>query len=158
MPENTEPATDPASLKSNSPCGLGRRVLVMAYDAVAVIALMMAVTAVLLFTPLSRQTALKDPLPTILMLLTWFFYLGLCWRRGGMTLGMRAWKVRLVFNDATLPGWGRCLVRFIVSLISAAALGMGFFWCLIDAKRRSWHDLATGSQLIRTQAGLHRSA
>lgn len=125
----------------------------MAYDAFAVIALMMAVSALLLLTPLAGQRALVDPLPTVILLATWFLYLAWCWRHGGVTLGMRAWRVRLVFEDGETPGWGRCLVRFAVSLISAAALGLGFIWALFDRERRSWHDLASGSALVRTSVG-----
>jgi uncharacterized RDD family membrane protein YckC len=130
----------------------------MAYDTVAVVVLLMAVTAVALFTPLGRQTAFRDPLPTLLFFLTWFFYLAWCWRQGGLTLGMRAWKVRLVFKDGKTPGWGRCLLRFVISLLSAAALGMGFIWCLFNEERRSWHDLATASMLVRSPAASNRSA
>jgi len=129
----------------------------MAYDTVAVIALLMVVTAATLFTPLGRQTAFRDPLPTILLFITWFLYLGWCWRKGGLTLGMRAWRVRLVFKGGEVPGWSLCLLRFLVSLVSAAALGMGFIWCLFNNERRSWHDLATASILIRSQADSNRS-
>lgn len=129
----------------------------MAYDAVAVIALMMAVTALLLPTPLGHQKAMEDPLPTLILVLTWFLYLGWCWRRGGLTLGMRAWKVRLVFAQMPKPGWGLCLLRFAVSLVSMLALGGGFMWALFDRERRTWHDLATGSALIRSSAGSDRS-
>ena len=122
----------------------------MAYDTVAVIALMMAVTALMLLTPLGSQTALKDPLPTILLVITWFVYLAWCWRRGGLTLGMRAWRVRLVFETGTQPSWARCMLRFIVSLVSAAVLGLGFVWTLFNKDRRSWHDLASASALVRT--------
>lgn len=153
MPDDT-----PGETATRQFCGLGRRLLVMAYDAVAVIALMMAVTAFLLFTPLGRQTAIKDPLPTLVLLVVWFLYLAWCWRRGGLTLGMRAWRVRLVFDDGDTPGWGRCLLRFVVSLVSAASLGLGFMWALFDRDRRTWHDIAGGSSLIRAPAASDRPA
>ena len=96
------PGKIPPPVVGAQPCGLGRRLLVMAYDAIALIALMMAVTAILLLTPLRNQTAFLDPMPTLVLLVTWFLYLGWCWRRG-LTLGMRAWRVRLVFDSE--PGW-----------------------------------------------------
>ena len=135
--------------EARSPCGLGRRLLIMFYDAVAVLALMMALTALLLLTPLREQTVMRDPLPTAIMAATWFFYLARCWRQGGETLGMRAWRCKLVFADGKAPSWGACLLRFVVSLVSAAVLGLGFIWSLFDARRRTWHDMATHSQLLR---------
>ena len=150
MPENRHQSAEEANQQEILPCGLLRRLLIMAYDAIAVIALMMLVTALLLFTPLRTQTAFIDPLPTGIMILTWFLYLAWCWRRAGLTLGMRAWRVRLVFENGTKPGWGRCILRFVVSLASAAAFGIGFIWCLFNPRRQSWHDIATNSSMIRT--------
>lgn len=157
MPENVTQQPGRSDEQLAIPCGLGRRVLVMTYDAVAVVALMMAVTAVGLLTPLREQTALQDPAPTALLLVTWFLYLAWCWR-SGMTVGMRAWRVRLVTDNGNIPGWGRCLLRFVVSLLSAAALGLGFIRILFDRQRRAWHDLASGSRLVRTGGKSHRSS
>ncbi len=151
MPEIEDTASGKNDAGDPVACGLMRRLLVMAYDCVAVITLMMLTTAALLLTPLRDQTAFIDPLPTVVMMLTWFFYLAWCWRRAGLTLGMRAWRVRLLFEGDETPGWGRCLLRFLVSLASAAALGLGFVWCLFNPARQSWHDLASRSRLVRTR-------
>ena len=90
----------------------------------------------------------RDPLYTIYLAAAWFGYLGWCWRRG-MTLGMRAWGVRLVSEPGGRPTWGRCLVRFAVSLLSAASAGAGFWWALFDPGRRTWHDRASATALRR---------
>lgn len=131
------------------PCGLGRRLLVMAYDAAAIVALLMLVTALTMLAGLRELSAVRDPLYAAGLLSTWFFYLGWCWRHGGMTLGMRAWKVRLVRLRGGSPGWGACLLRFAVSLLSATAAGLGFLWSLFDPQRRCWHDIASGTRLLR---------
>jgi uncharacterized RDD family membrane protein YckC len=149
MPENTGMNDKKSDKPSLQPCGLGRRLLIMMYDAIALIALLMAVTALLLLTPLSDQTAFIDPLPTAVVVATWFLYLALCWRRG-LTLGMRAWRVRIVFEGEAKPGWGRYALRFIVSLASAACLGLGFLASLLDPEKRTWHDSASRSRLLRT--------
>lgn len=158
MPETHPEDTQRSVSAAAGPCGLGRRLLIIAYDAFAVIALMMAMTAVSLLTPLADQAVLKDPIPTALLLLVWFFYLAWCWRHGGLTLGMRAWRARLVFEDGRAPGWGRCMLRWVLSLVSAAALGAGYLWALFNPERRTWHDLATGARLVRTAKDSHRSS
>ena len=132
------------------PCGLGRRLMVMVYDAIVLIAIMMAVTAFLLLTPLRDQSAMIDPAPTLIMILTWYLYLALCWKKG-LTLGMRSWRVRLVPDDSTPVGWGRSATRFVVSLLSAGCLGLGFFWSLFHPEQKTWHDLASKSRLVRTK-------
>ena len=84
------------------------------------------------------------------MLLASFGYFGLSWRRGGQTLGMRAWRMRLVCEDgAAAPGWGALALRFVVAGVSLAAFGLGFLWSLVDRERRTWHDLASGTVLVR---------
>lgn len=129
-------------------CGLIRLLLVMVYDGVILVGLLLIGAA--LASPLDsgNQRALQDPLFTLYLLGIWFVYLAACWRHGGMTLGMRAWRVELYHAEGR-PGWGRCLVRFGVSLMSAAAAGLGFAWMLLDRQKRTWHDMASHTRLIR---------
>lgn len=130
-------------------CGLGRRLLIMGYDAVIVVGLLLIATA--LASPLDRgnQQALRDPIFTLYLLTVWFAYLAWCWQRGGMTLGMRAWGVRLQTTGRYSVGLRTSLLRFVVSLVSATCLGLGFAWSLWDLERRCWHDRASGTGLFR---------
>jgi uncharacterized RDD family membrane protein YckC len=121
----------------------------MGYDAIAVIALLMLVTALAMLAGFRELDVVRDPLYGAGLALTWFLYLGWCWRRGGMTMGMRAWRVRIETLEGGTPGWGACLVRFLVSLLSGAALCAGFLWSLGDRERRCWHDIASGTRLLR---------
>jgi uncharacterized RDD family membrane protein YckC len=130
-------------------CGLLRRLAIMLYDGLVVVALLMVAAGLALLAGFRDQVALRDPLYTLYLLCFWFFYLAWCWHSGGMTVGMRAWKVRIEDKDGAPPSWGRCLVRFIVSLLSAAALGLGFAWGLLDERKRTWHDLASRTRLLR---------
>jgi len=134
---------------SGKPCGLFRRLLIMLYDAIVVIALLMLATAVAMLAGMGNQTALHDPAYTAVLALIWFFYLVWCWHKGGMTLGMRAWRVCITDERGGLPGWKHCAVRFLVSILSAALAGLGFAWSLIDQKDRTWHDMASGTSLLR---------
>ena len=63
-----------------------------------------------------------------------------CWLRGGQTLAMRAWKIRLV--DVT-PG--KALARF---LIAAALLPLSILWALVDRDRQFLHDRLAGTRLV----------
>jgi len=71
------------------------------------------------------------------------------WSRGGQTIGMRAWRLRVVGADDAPLRWPRALLRFVVGLISLAALGIGFLWGLFDSQKRTWHDIAAGTLLVR---------
>jgi uncharacterized RDD family membrane protein YckC len=132
------------------PCSLWRRLLVMVYDTVAVVAVLMLATALAMLLGVRDAVALRDPLFTLYLLAAWYLYLAWCWRYGGMTLGMRAWRVHIETTAGGRPGWGRCLARFILSLLSAAAVGAGFLWSLLDAERRCWHDRLSATRLLHT--------
>lgn len=121
----------------------------MLYDSVAIAALLMAATALAMLAGFHELSVRRDPLYALYLLAVWFGYLGWCWHHGGMTLGMRAWRVRIESADGGLPGWGRCLARFLLSLLSAGAAGAGFLWSLVDRRQRCWHDLWSGTNLIR---------
>lgn len=130
------------------PCGLLRLLLVMAYDAVILVGLLLAGAALASPFDSGNQRALQDPVFSLYLLAIWFAYLAACWRRGGMTVGMRAWRVRIE-TEGGRPAWSQCLVRFGVSLGSAACAGIGFAWLLVDQRERTWHDIASKTRLVR---------
>ena len=65
-----------------------------------------------------------------------------CWLRGGQTLAMRAWKIRLV--DVT-PG--KAITRF---LVAATVLPLSILWALVDRDRQFLHDRLAGTRLVKT--------
>jgi uncharacterized RDD family membrane protein YckC len=71
------------------------------------------------------------------------------WHYGGQTIGMRAWRLRLVDGSGRPPGWGTALLRFVVAPLSLAVGALGFLWCLFERERRGWHDLAAGTRMLR---------
>lgn len=73
------------------------------------------------------------------------------WRRGGQTLGMRPWRLRLVASgDAAAPSWAALWIRYAVGSVSLFAGGLGFWWALWDRDGLGWHDRASGTRLQRT--------
>lgn len=76
-------------------------------------------------------------------------YFIISWRRAGQTIGMRAWRVHLVSNDGSRISQRQAWLRFGMAIISLLALGIGFLWSLFDRERRCWHDIISGTRLIR---------
>ena len=130
-------------------CTLQRRLLAMLYDSVILFGLLIVASAIALPFGHVNKTALHDFWFTLWLVFACFAYLGGCWRFGGLTVGMRAWRVRLVSADGQNISWPRCLLRFLVGLISLAAFGLGILWALVDQKNRCWHDLAARTILIK---------
>ncbi len=67
----------------------------------------------------------------------------------GQTIGMHLMKIRLI--DAQTGGridYSRCVVRYVVAILSALALFLGYFWMLWDPRRQTWHDKAAGTLAV----------
>ena len=72
------------------------------------------------------------------------------WVRGGQTLPMRTWHLRLVASDAGPVTLRRALLRYAIALIGLALLGAGFFWALVDRNRMFLHDRMAGTRIVRS--------
>ncbi len=141
-------------MQSSNPASLWLRVAAAVYDLFPLIALWMVTAGLLLLAvhgnidvahpPLAYTVALRGSLLAVSAA-----YFVVSWGRGGQTIGMRAWRLRVVGVDGRRLPWPRALLRFAVALVSLAAFGLGFIWCLFDRKQRGWHDIAARSHLVR---------
>ena len=64
-----------------------------------------------------------------------------CWLRGGQTLAMKAWKIKLV--DVT-PN--RALLRLLLAMLFVPT-GLSIVWSLFDRERQFLHDRLAGTRL-----------
>ena len=64
-----------------------------------------------------------------------------CWLRGGQTLAMRAWRIRLV---GVTPG--KALLRFVLAV---ALFPASIAWALFDRDRQFLHDRIVGTRLVK---------
>lgn len=78
-------------------------------------------------------------------------YFILSWRFGGQTVGMKAWRLRLVSDSGGPVTVASACARCLAALLSAAALGLGWLWVLVDGERRSWHDRLSATRLERIE-------
>ena len=123
-----------------------RRIAALFYDALLLVALFFVLTAIALALNAGEQV-LRAGLRFLLFLATYAFYMWF-WLHGGQTLGMRAWRLRLVDAQGQAPTWKAVNVRFLVAIVSWMACAMGYFWVLIDPQRRAWHDRASQTFVI----------
>ncbi len=132
-------------------CGLGRRLLAILYDSIVVLAILFIATVpVVLATggALEESLVYRTALQAYELLVAFAFFGGF-WRSGGQTIGMRAWKIRVIRDNGERLRWRDAALRYLVAIVSWAALGLGFAWSLFDRERRTWHDIASQTRLIR---------
>jgi uncharacterized RDD family membrane protein YckC len=71
------------------------------------------------------------------------------WTHGGQTLGMRAWRIRVVMADGGAMHWPHAAARFAAAVVAALPAGLGLWWSVFDAQGRGWHDRWTGTRVVR---------
>jgi uncharacterized RDD family membrane protein YckC len=141
---------------------IGWRVLALVYDFFPAFALWMVASAV--FTlgytlaghPPRQNIGPFSPLQWLLWLACWLLtgaYAVVSWRRGGRTLGMRPWRLRVVDADGEPANVVALLWRYAVGTLSLLLAGMGFWWAWLDRERLTWHDRASGTRMVRMPKG-----
>lgn len=151
----TTPPT-PSALQALPNAGLLRRLAAMLYDSLLVMAVAMAYGGLLLliqvqvlgrsFAPGEKADMGIFGLLGLIAVICLFFCV--FWRRGGQTLGMRAWRLRLVAENGEVPSWGSCLLRTGLAPLSLAAAGLGYLWCLLDQQGSTLHDRISRSRVV----------
>jgi uncharacterized RDD family membrane protein YckC len=71
-----------------------------------------------------------------------------CWSRGGRTLAMQTWRMRVVRRDGASIGVGRAALRYALAWVSLASFGAGFLWACIDSDRQFLHDRLAGTRIV----------
>jgi len=141
---------------SSTPASLWLRIAAGVYDLFPLVALWMLTAGLALLVAHGDVDLAHPSLGWLIGLRGALFvvtaaYFVISWARGGQTIGMRAWRLRVVDADGNKLGWPRAALRFVVACVSLLVLGVGFVWCLFDRRKRGWHDLAAGSVLVRLE-------
>jgi uncharacterized RDD family membrane protein YckC len=122
-----------------APAGIFRRLAALLYDLLLAGALAAAATFALL--PLTDGEAILvtsqgfgGHLYHAALLVLVFAYFGLGWTRSGQTLGMKAWRIRLVAWNGRGVTWADAAVRFTIGA-TIALLAIAGVWQLIKPGR-----------------------
>ena len=154
-------STDKASTPPTQRSALvGWRLLALFYDFWPVLALWMVVSTAftLGYTFLGHHDPHQNippfsPLWWLLWFVCWAIagvYATTSWRRGGQTLGMRPWRLRLTSSsDEAAPSWSQLWSRYAVGTLSLSLGGLGFWWAWFDRERLTWHDRLSGTRMCR---------
>ena len=100
------------------------------------------------YDPQHPQPALRALLGVWLLVVAGAYFV-VSWTLVGATIGMRAWKLKLVRDDATRIDARTAMIRYVLALVSLAALGCGFWYAWFDADGRAWHDRVCRTRMMR---------
>lgn len=132
------------------PASLFKQLAAMIYDSLLIFAVLFiaAALAMLINTVIfGRSGAIENsPLFSLYLLVSLFSFYAWFWHKSGQTLGMRAWKIRIVSEFGGNPGWGICYLRLLFALLSLLCLGLGYWWRLFQPY--TWHDRLSQTRIV----------
>ncbi len=126
-----------------------RRLAALFYEALLLLAVLWL--AGLLFSLIGLELRLPHPRLAyqLYLVLVAGGYFVWQWVRGGQTLPMKTWRLRLVARDGGSLTWRQAWLRYLAALVGLAVLGLGFVWALFDRDRLFLHDRIAGTRLVR---------
>jgi uncharacterized RDD family membrane protein YckC len=133
------------------PAGFFRRIFSLIYDTLFVLAVVICLS--LLLNLINGEAPKPGTFLSMIQLLIAVtsgpvFYCYFWQKNKGQTLGMQAWKIKLVTcNDEALTV-KTTLTRCLISFISFLMMGLGYLIIIIDKKNRSWSDIYTDTKII----------
>jgi uncharacterized RDD family membrane protein YckC len=140
------------SLQNYPTAPLLRRLAALAYDGLILIALYIMVGMVLVAIIKTISGEFPGGFPASvnlsLMFTICFLYYSHSWRKGGQTIGMKAWRLRITTLDGSHIRLSHCMLRTSMGFFSLVIFGVGFFWAWLDKQQRTWHDMASLTRIV----------
>jgi uncharacterized RDD family membrane protein YckC len=129
--------------------GLGRRFLAMLYEGLLLLAVLFVSALAFQGAAITSLVGWSRHLFQLYLFLIIGLYFIWCWLRGGQTLAMKTWKLKLVqvTGDPITPK--QALVRYVFAWISFLTIGLGFLWAAIDRDRQFLHDRLAATRIVK---------
>ena len=124
--------------------GLPRRLASMAYEAILLFAVAFFAAWLFFFASGARDATSGSLRYALQLFIATVFaaYFLWCWLRGGQTLAMKAWHIRLIDVSPT-----SALLRLVLAAILVPT-GISLIWALFDRDRQFLHDRLAGTRLV----------
>ncbi len=127
------------------PASLLRQLAAILYDSFLIFAVLFLAGAIALL--FNHGEAIESNLWfSLYLLMTAFTFYAWFWKKSGQTLGMRVWKIRIVTESGSNPGWGLGYLRLLFALLSLLCFGLGYLWRLFTPY--TWHDRLSHTRII----------
>ncbi len=118
-----------------SKISLLRRFIAIIYDTLLLFSILFFAAALVMPITNGKISVLYQ----LYLFIVCFFYFSISWKRGGQTVGMKAWRIKLQSTNEQAVTWQQVTIRFFMAIISWITV-VGFFW--------AWHDSVSNTQLI----------
>lgn len=128
---------------------LWKHLAALIYDVFPILALFLVTSLILVVLRQGDEVQPRTFWMQIILFLEVFFYFTYSWKKGGQTLGMRAWKIGI--ENHHLLTWQQVTLRFFVGLASAVLLGLGLWSRSFSSNHTTWMDAVSGQRVVDLQ-------
>jgi uncharacterized RDD family membrane protein YckC len=101
------------------------------------------------FNLVGRSPSLIPYLDFGTRMVVYALYFVVLWALWGRTIGKLLVGIKIVTGSGGGLGFGRALVRLLVSYVSGAVVVLGYLWVIWDGKKQAWHDKVAGTYVVR---------
>ncbi len=129
---------------------LWKHIAALIYDIFPILGLFLVTSLIMVVIRGGDEVAPKTLWFQLMLLAEFYLYFSYSWKKGGQTLGMRAWKIGIE-NYQQLT-WIDVTLRLITGLVSTVLLGLGLWSRIWDKQQQTWMDKACGHSVIDLQA------
>jgi uncharacterized RDD family membrane protein YckC len=143
-PEKT-PVHPPALLPLAS---LRLRLMSLMYEGILLFAVLFVSSYLFLSLARDAQSGLPRALFQIYLLSVCGVYFVFCWTRGGQTLPMKTWRMRIVTQDGRALSVASALRRYLFA-IPGMLSGISLLWAPFDRERQFLHDRLAHTRIVR---------
>jgi uncharacterized RDD family membrane protein YckC len=128
--------------------GIGRRLASGVYELLLLLALSFLATFPFLAVFGDAGHGWRRHLLQLWVLLACGAYFAWFWTRGGQTLPMKTWNLRVVTAGGARLTYPRAVQRYLLAVAGLLAAGLGFAWALVDRDGQFLHDRLSGTAIV----------
>jgi uncharacterized RDD family membrane protein YckC len=133
--------------------GFGRRFAALIYDVLLLAGILVLFTGAVML--IARRALLPETVGAwayayrcaLLFILIGYYLAN--WLRSGQTLGMRAWRLRLVSKAGRPVQFTQAAARAALAPLAWAPAGIGVLWLYLDAEHAALQDRLSGTRVVR---------
>lgn len=131
--------------------GIGRRLLSLVYEILLLVAIVLLAGGIAAGLAQITSPELARTYTQIIALPVCTGYFAWQWCRGGQTLPMKTWRMRLEMADGSRVILSRALLRVAMAIPCYSLLCISVIWAFVDRDKQFLHDRLAGTRLVSTE-------
>ena len=162
----------------NATLGFWRRVVSLIYESLLLLAIWFIASFIFHLVFRDPNAVYFRPLFQLYLMVITGYYFTWFWARGGQTLAMQTWKMRVVTADGERLNMRQAIARYLLAVSGTLFLGVGgailffwatggnlsfgvtggilfsgfgFLWAIFDRDRQYLHDRLAGTRIVRVE-------